>query len=43
MDHAENYSSSAQTHGTHTSGNEQWWEQTDTDAIRAYAGDINSE
>ena len=21
----------------------QWWEQTDPDAIRAYAGDINSE
>jgi hypothetical protein len=38
--HAENCSSSAQTHITHTSGNGQCWEQTETDA---YAGDINSE
>jgi hypothetical protein len=43
MDHAENCSSSAQTHGTHTSKNGQWWEQIDPNAIRAFAGDINSE
>ena len=40
---AENCSSQAETNGTQTNRNGQWWEQTDPDAIRAYAGDINRE